>query len=218
MTHQPNDPTASHERLIEGLTLDPTGDFFLTYSDEASVRRAVATLARAYGWPIVREEVVIPGWGRVDLLLQMDEKAAPHLIELKLDLSRPSLIRKAFQQADGYGRWWQATHSQEPYVYLSMCTGDAAAISAVMNAYPLIECQWVGTLMKRLPLPQHSSAERLAVARERIDSTERQLKLQRRALEILQAEYEAWEAQERDDYSLFSAMAEKLFPVPEGDS
>lgn len=195
---------ADREPLVDGLSLMPDGRFFVTYSDEASVRRMVATLARAYGWPIVKEEVVIPGWGRVDLLLQMSEKSPPHLFELKLDLSKPSLIRRAFQQADGYGRWWEANKHQEPEVYLGSCTGNRDAVIEVWNAYSRVTFDWVERLTTRLALPEHSAEQREAVARERIQETERRLKLQRRCLEVLESARAEHEAKERDWFEVFT--------------
>lgn len=109
---------------------DGAPTIYLTRS-EAELRRRLAAVAHAYGWD-VSEEVVIPGWGRIDLVLEDDKT---HLIELKIDLTKPARIRRAFQQADGYGRWWCANKSRAVDVYLVGYEMNWTTITSVADAY-----------------------------------------------------------------------------------
>lgn len=101
---------------------------------EADLRRNLASAAHAYGW-LVEEEVVVPGWGRIDLILR-DGRSAPALIELKLDLTKPAQIRRAFQQTDGYGRWWAQERGESADTILVGLKVDSVAMNAVYRAYP----------------------------------------------------------------------------------
>jgi hypothetical protein len=103
---------------------------------EAHLRRGLASAAHAYGW-LVEEEVVVPNWGRIDIVLR-DGRNSPVLIELKLDLTRPAKIRHAFQQTDGYGRWWAQERSEAADTILVGARVDSAAVSAVHRAYPQV--------------------------------------------------------------------------------
>lgn len=76
----------------------------LTYTDEASLRGGFAAMAYLHGWS-VRQEVVIPKWGRLDLVIDHPKSGWAVPIEFKLLMTRQGQVRKAFQQADGYARW-----------------------------------------------------------------------------------------------------------------
>ncbi len=176
----------TREILADGLSLGgPKNPFHLTYTDEVSVRRALARLARAYGWAVVREEVVVPGWGRIDLLLQAaSDQSMPLLVEIKLDLSRPAAIRRAFQQTDGYGRWWEKQTGAASRPLLTYCTGNAELIESVGDAYPAVRHQPVGDFMFTLCASQDSPAERRDLARSRLAQAERELAIQRRCADL----------------------------------
>lgn len=178
----------SREILADGLSIaNSESGFHLTYTDEASVRRALARLARALGWAVVREEVVIPGWGRIDLLLRArSEDSIPYLVEIKLDLSKPANVRRAFQQVDGYGRWWEMQHGGPSYPILTSCTGSAELILSVGDAYPAVRYASVQRLMTTLLMGIASSpADRLGIARARLEQAEKELQIQRRAVDLL---------------------------------
>lgn len=115
------------------------GRLTVEYRDEASLRSGLAVLASANGW-LVQEEVVVPGWGRIDLVLRDDPLSYAFLVELKVDLSKPSAIRRAFQQADGYGRWWISEKQEPCQALLVAAKYHGSAISRVASAYP--EVAW----------------------------------------------------------------------------
>jgi hypothetical protein len=112
---------------------------------EADLRRNLATFAHAFGW-LVQEEVVVPGWGRIDLVLR-DGVSVTRLVEMKLDLTKPARIRRAFQQADGYGRWWTQSYDVPADVSLVGAKLDRQACAPVMGAYPSVDCSDVPGLM-----------------------------------------------------------------------
>lgn len=170
--------------LVDGVeTLD--NDFELHYTDEFSVRRGLARLAYAYGWAVVREEVVIPGWGRVDLLLQeTDEDDWPYLIEIKLDLSRPSTIRRAYQQADGYGRWWEQTHGGGSYPILAAVTIDVDHMNSIGSVYPSVQWRTVSSMTRLLCGLGDDCAGRKVRAAARLAQVEAELVLHRAALTL----------------------------------
>lgn len=112
---------------------------------EADMRRNLATFAHAFGW-LVQEEVVVPGWGRIDLVLR-DGVSVTRLVELKLDLTKPARIRRAFQQADGYGRWWTQSYDVPADVSLVGAKLDRQACAPVAGAYPSVGCTDISGLM-----------------------------------------------------------------------
>lgn len=114
--------------------------------NEATLRRNLASAAHAYGW-LVEEEVVVPGWGRIDIIIR-DGVAAPVLIELKLDLTKPARIRRAFQQTDGYGRWWAQERGEAVDTILVGAKVDSAAMTAVHRAYPHVGWTNAGGLLQ----------------------------------------------------------------------
>lgn len=113
--------------------------------NEATLRRNLASAAHAYGW-MVEEEVVVPGWGRIDIIIR-DGRSAPTLIELKLDLTKPAGIRRAFQQTDGYGRWWAQERGEAVDTLLVGAQIDAAAMALVHRAYPHVGWCNAGALL-----------------------------------------------------------------------
>lgn len=105
-------------------------------TSENELRRSLATVAHAYGW-IVEEEVQVPGWGRIDIVLR-DGGDFPYLIELKLDLTRPAQIRKGLQQVDGYGRWWTKEYGEPARTYLVGLEIDRGKADDMADAYPSV--------------------------------------------------------------------------------
>jgi hypothetical protein len=126
-----------------GITLDE--DFVTVFKTrtEADLRRSLASVAHAYGWD-VSEEVVIPGWGRIDIVI---ETSSTYLVELKIDLTRPAKVRRAFQQADGYGRWWTANRGRAADVFLVGADIDYAAIAGVEGAYPSVGAKSIAEIL-----------------------------------------------------------------------
>jgi hypothetical protein len=127
---------------------------------EADLRRNLATFAHAFGW-LVQEEVVVPGWGRIDLVLR-DGVSATRLVELKLDLTKPARIRRAFQQADGYGRWWSQSYDVPADVSLVGAKLDRQACVPAVGAYPSVGCTDISGL---LWLIKHSGDRRMRLTR-----------------------------------------------------
>lgn len=110
--------------------------FTVFYREEADLQRALGEAAEAYGW-LVKREVVVP-WGRIDLVIREPELHPPYLIEVKVDLSKPAQIRKAFQQVDGYSRWWTAEHGVASVPVLTSAKADLAALRLVADVYPTV--------------------------------------------------------------------------------
>lgn len=131
---------------------------------EADLRRSLASVAYAYGWE-VREEVVIPRWGRIDIVL--DAPGETHLIELKIDLTKPARIRRAFHQADGYGRWWARNFGQSANVILAGLDVDEPAVNAVADIYFSVTPRSIGELIYFLEHGGNAKDDRAAAARGR---------------------------------------------------
>jgi len=139
-----------------GITVGPESfpTVYLSES-ETDLRRSLASVAYAYGWD-VREEVVIPGWGRIDIVLDAPDET--YLVELKIDLTKPARIRRAFQQADGYGRWWAANVGRPTDTILVGSKIDEAAVAVVADAY-LLGVAWrdVGGMLHFLERGRYGS-------------------------------------------------------------
>jgi hypothetical protein len=146
--------------IFGGIALGPNSfpTVYLSKS-EVELRRSLASAAYAYGWD-VQEEVVIPGWGRIDIVLT----AGPEnfLIELKLDLTKPAKIRRAFQQADGYGRWWSSNRGHAADVFLCALEMDDTAVAAVAAAYL---CVGPKSISQLLAFFEHGGSARGRMAR-----------------------------------------------------
>lgn len=123
---------------VERLSLDrESGQPVIRYANEAELRGGLAQLARAYGWR-VQEEVVVPGWGRIDLVLDDGSGSPVNLVELKLELYKASDVRRGFQQADGYGRWWAQTRSENAVPFLVAAKANAELVGPVADAYSTV--------------------------------------------------------------------------------
>lgn len=148
-----------------GVRLDRENGPIISYRTEADMRRGLAKLAFAFGWN-VQEEVVIPVWGRIDLVL-WDSAPGSILIELKRALTKPSEVRRGFQQADGYGRWWVANRGEPAQVILSAGTATVD-VTPVATAYPEVRFLLIGQVMAGLAT-WGNPRRRLAVASARAD-------------------------------------------------
>lgn len=158
---------------------------------EASIRTSLASLAHLYGWE-VEEEVVIPGWGRIDIVLR-DGVDAPVVVELKIDLTKPARVRKAFQQADGYGRWWIENKAERPAVKLVGLDLDAAVTDPVARAYLSVHCQAVERFIGFLETggTDKGREERIYRMHDRLELAERHLEYRCAAWKTLRREAEA---------------------------
>lgn len=125
------------------------GQIVVSYSDEVGLRKNLAVVARAYGWT-VRQEVVVPSWGRIDLVLTEPGTGAAFLVELKLDLTKPAKVRRAFQQADGYGRWWTTNRGTASQVILVGVDVNDELMNTVGDLYPQVRHMRAATFMAAL--------------------------------------------------------------------
>lgn len=162
--------------LVDGVEFQD-GSFVLSYRDEASVRRGLARLARAAGWFEVREEVAIPGWGTIDLLLRPSRGWTPVLLELKLDLTRPAAVRKAFQQIDGYSRGWTAEHGEQSTPVLSAGEEDIATVDRIGLAYPQVTYMPLSTAISHMVRARGAVPARYNVAVQRAAALRNELAL-----------------------------------------
>lgn len=172
-----------------GASTPPTGAYVeagaigARYTGETNLRSTLAQIARAHGWT-VEEEVVVPGWGRVDLVLRDPGEGAPYLIELKLELMKPAKIRRAFQQADGYGRWWSSNHGLAARTYLVGAREDIVAIRPVAVAYPEVGYLSASHFMGALATWGNREM-RARIAAGRADALRQQLELHEVAIRSL---------------------------------
>jgi hypothetical protein len=153
----------------------------ISYTTEADARMCFRQLADAYGW-LVQEEVVIPGWGRVDLVLRTSPSSSPLLVELKKELRKPSEIRRAFQQADGYGRWWAHHQGESATSILVGIQGDWTRVKPVADAYPEVTCLPGGVFMDRLRNWDKAPGARALRAHNRLTHLETLIAVHRRAV------------------------------------
>lgn len=166
------------------VEITPEGRVCLSYRNEADMRAALAKLAYAYGWD-VREEVTIPGWGRVDLVLR-DSDYGVRLLELKVALVKPSEVRRAFQQADGYGRWWVGNKGEAAST--ALVAGKATVdVSEVAKAYPEVDYYTLPALMTRLAT-WGDARSRYDRAQSRADQLQTLLAVHRHAVGQLRGE------------------------------
>lgn len=172
------------------------GALFVNWKNEAELRSGIARVARAYGW-WVREEVVVPGWGRIDLVLRREVAGKPFLVELKVALNKPNEVRRAFQQADGYGRWWTQHHDEANTAIVCSPKPNMQIIQPVADAYPTVPYRSVSALLGGL-LSWNVERSRVDAAAERVAEARRQLDIdalahdQLRNLAAAQDEAAAW--------------------------
>lgn len=159
------------------------GRIIAPYVDEVGLRRNVAVVARAYGWN-VQEEVVVPGWGRIDLVLTEPAPSPAFLVELKLDLTKPAKVRKAFQQADGYGRWWAAHRSQPSYTYLVSVDCDPVHVSVAQQVYPHVHHVPGAEFLTRLAT-LGDPKRRIPTARQHLGALRSRVSVHEHAVEVL---------------------------------
>lgn len=171
--------------------VDDTETISISYSDEADLSLGIATVAHLHGWHVERE-VVIPGWGRLDLWLTEASGTRSWSIELKLRLDRPALVRKAFQQAEGYRRWL-IDDGREPFGMV-LAAPDANCnqqlIAQVGRLYPSVRFVTGGRILNWLTDFEHVTDEfRLITQREeahrRLVKAQREVALRAQALNRL---------------------------------
>lgn len=131
------------------VRVNSQGGLSIQYRSEADLRASLAEFAAMLGWD-VEEEVVVPGWGRIDLVLRHSPAAKPYLIELKLALKKPNEVRRAFQQADGYGRWWSKEKGEANTPMVVSDAPDLSIVTPVADAYPAIPFRTVNGFMTGL--------------------------------------------------------------------
>lgn len=119
------------------------------YRTEADLRSSLAELAAVYGWD-AEEEVIVPGWGRIDLVLRSAPKARPFLVELKLALNKPNEVRRAFQQADGYGRWWSKERGEANTPLVVAKAPNMDIVTPVADAYPAVPFRTISAFIRGL--------------------------------------------------------------------
>lgn len=147
--------------------------FKITYRTEADLRASLAELASLYGWD-VEEEVVVPGWGRIDLVLRAGDDLPPYLVELKLALTKPSEVRRAFQQTDGYGRWWAKERNEANVPLLVAKAPDMSIVTPVADAYPGVPFRTINDFIYGMHA-WHGARERFRIASLNVDLLREQL-------------------------------------------
>lgn len=175
------------------------GGFRISYKSEAEVRSGLAAMAHAFGW-LVQEEVAVPGWGRIDLILRETHEAQPILVELKVNLIKPRDIRKAFQQVDGYGRWWARARGEVNFPLLIGCNIDQVAVAPVADTYPEIGIHAVSFFMAWLQTGGHPG-NRLERATERADALRQRLAVYEGAVSKLRS----------------AALEDRATPIPQSE-
>jgi hypothetical protein len=171
-------PQRSPRRLSIG-----DGRFRVEYLSEADLRRQLTDLARLCGW-LAEEEVVVPGWGRIDIVLREAPRSVPRLIELKLDLTKPSQIRRGFQQADGYGRWWTREKGEAAETFLISAEHTEGHVASIGDAYPTVEFLPVPHFMTSLWVWGDPAVRRPRAA-DRLAEMQRWTEMQARAIDLL---------------------------------
>jgi len=181
------------------IEFNDDGDPCVTYVSEAELRDALHAFADAYGWR-VRSEVPVPGWGRIDLLLEDD---LLWVIELKLSITKPAALRRGLTQVHGYAAAYPS------YVFRTVLCAPrfpdwAASMAAV--AYPDIDLWSVGQLMAYI----HMHAPSFGAAEHRLAATEHEAAVRRYAIADM-GRGDAGLAEPSEDYAAAAqAMADFL--------
>lgn len=157
------------------LSINAEDRLTVHWTDEASLRDGLAEFARLYGWK-VRTEVVLPGWGRVDLIAE--NRATQYVIEIKLRIDRPSLLRKAVQQLDGYARHLPLEPGMTRALVV-MAPKIKCSAWEVEAAYPDISIINCNQLMTSLMKDEEGLEERLIRAERQTLAAMREFKRQR---------------------------------------
>lgn len=171
-----------------------------TYRNEADIRDAIAAHAWALGWD-VQTEVVIPGWGRLDVLLWSEVPSMRDglqvAIEVKRALSTPAAARRAFQQADGYRLWLKRDRSDrydrdpvgmiphEIRVILTAPTFDLDACSQANRLYD-VELRSVRDVLDEVSYEASTVQHRALTAWRRVEASRRhQVVLERASADLM---------------------------------
>lgn len=197
-----------------GTDLYVAGDVLnFQFGSESEMRSGIARVAEAYGW-IAQQEVEARGWGRIDIVLRaapgpVESRIAPEfvplIVELKVDLLKPSDVRKAFQQVDGYSRWWAKEKGEPNTPVLCAHRWDPQLIASVGDAYPTVAFRSVHQVLLGLRTwnPtwfRHSAANRrLEAARQQLAIAEAAVRFMEES-DVLGKSREA-EARARDAYA-----------------
>lgn len=150
----------------------------VSYRSESELRDALAQFADLCGWNVETERH-IPGWGRADLFLSAGQTS--YAIELKLNLTRASTIRKAFQQADSYAKALPGVH-----VILSAPNVNQQIAQEYDIAYTDVFFLPVGSLMGWMQTARRDRDLRCTVAAQRHQSAMRELDIRARMLDELE--------------------------------
>jgi len=163
------------------------------FRNESDMRSGIARAAEAYGW-IAREEVEVRGWGRIDIVLRavpgpVDSRIAPEfvplLVELKVDLRKPSDVRKAYQQVDGYSRWWAKEKGEPNTPVLCAHRADEDLIRSIGDAYPNVAYRSVEQVLRGLRT-WNPTIFRYRSAEARVRAARYQLEIAEAALGFMQ--------------------------------
>lgn len=167
-----------------------TGEVTVRYTDEASLRSSLASFAEYHGWD-VKQEVVIPEWGRLDLVLSIDDWVV-YAVELKLDISKPAKARRAFQQASGYQRYLSSLETEPPTVVLAAPDIDHACVDTLRVAYGEVLCRSVAHLMGMLVVDERTLYSRLLATDDRLSAANARQRALQTANARIDAEFAAW--------------------------
>lgn len=171
----------------------------IEYTGEAGLSEAMATYAHLHGW-FVQREIVIPGWGRLDLVLTEPGGSEALAIELKLTLRQAAAVRKAFQQAEGYRRWLKSNPSafgESARLILSSPTNrtDPDLVSSVNELYPSVSYHSVSEVLghlTRYPSRDFGIGMRRELAAERLERAQREVQLRQAAIAEMEADLLTW--------------------------
>lgn len=171
---------------------------------EKSLADGLAGYADVNGWH-VRREVVIPGWGRLDLLLSNDNIEETWAVELKVDLHQQAQVRKAFAQADGYYRYLSDNPRGLPEVddvFLVALSHSPENLDPVDRLYGSVTFDTYSQFMGRLS--RHAD---LDVVQSRLDAARREVAV-REAIYVAHVEKRE-AAREAAALAALTALAEK---------
>lgn len=163
---------------------------YVTHTSEAELRDALHAFADSYGWTVTAE-VPVPGWGRIDLLL---EGGQCWVVELKRSVTKPATLRRGITQVHGYaaalGRYVHRTILCAPS--FPDWAQDMASV-----AYPDVDLLTVSELLGYI----HHYADRLhlvEVAQQRLHIAEHEVAVRAAHVADLSPSDEA-EADDEDD-------------------
>jgi hypothetical protein len=152
------------------------GQPFVMYGSESDLRDALHAYADSYGWN-VKTEVHVPGWGRIDLLIRGAWR--PWVIELKVAVSKPALLRRGLTQVHGYAASVAQTMERSTRSILCAPKFPDWAQEMASTAYPDIELITVSELMGELDIYSGGLRER---ASDRLRAAEHEAEVRRNSV------------------------------------